>query len=260
MHWLRKIMEALNGAAADQKVGTECHPPEAGIVVGAGADNEVQMHIGGEPHLFVDEGAAIVHFVSRFEVEVRRTVFGPKLLPSVQPYWLPCKRHADATLSEVIEQVLRGTSPSPVPKAAAQVVDQFLDQIEAEATDLHSDAKPMRPAAKSRTDSGMRKGGSYVGTILTWGEEVFPDRKRPGETYRSFAVRLQTAEREETLQGEGLKDAIAEAKAEVGNHVEIRRLRKVKVPAFRKNGEPKLDAHGQQIQHDKWLWAINQSN
>jgi hypothetical protein len=256
MNWITKIMDAFAGASPDRGADARGPHTEAGAIVGAGADNEVQMVIAGEPHLFVDEGDAIVHFVTRFEVEVQTTPFGPKLLPSIQPYWHPCKRHADATLSEIVERELRGPSPTPVPKAANRAVEPVTD----DAPDMPVDVPQSGPSTAVRTASGTRKGGSYVGTILTWGEEVFPDRKRAGETYRSFAVRLQTAEREETLQGEGLKDAIAEAKAEVGNHVEIRRLHKVKVPAFRRSGEPKLDAHGQQIQHDKWLWAIKHSN
>lgn len=62
----------------------------------------------------------------------------------------------------------------------------------------------------------------------------------------------------ETLQGEGLKDAISEAGCKVGDAVEVKRLRKIKVPAFdEKSGDPVLDEHGNQKVYDKWLWSIS---
>jgi hypothetical protein len=95
-----------------------------------------------------------------------------------------------------------------------------------------------------------------TGTVTWWGEEKFPDRKSKGSRfYTSFAMRLETMSGERTLQGEGLKDAIAESRCAAGDVVTVRRLRKVKVPAFRNDGSPKL-VNGQQVMWDKWLWSI----
>jgi hypothetical protein len=96
------------------------------------------------------------------------------------------------------------------------------------------------------------------GRITGWGEETFPNR-RPGKqsrTYRSFALRLDAREGERVLQGEGLKEAISDCGCCVGDVVTVKRLRKIKVPAFRKeDGEP-IFKNGQQVMWDKWLWSI----
>ena len=104
-------------------------------------------------------------------------------------------------------------------------------------------------------------GAAYRGKITFWGEAEFPDRKRIGRSYQSFALKLEMATGTETLQGEGLKDAIAESGCQLGDWVEVRRLEKVKVQAFHgRSGEPKLDDYGQPILWDKWLWSITCSH
>ena len=63
-----------------------------------------------------------------------------------------------------------------------------------------------------------------TGTVTWWGEEKFPDRKSKGTRfYTSFAMRLETVSGERTLQGEGLKDAIAESGCVAGDVVTVRR-------------------------------------
>lgn len=58
------------------------------------------------------------------------------------------------------------------------------------------------------------------------------------------------------LQGEGLKEAITECGCRVGDTVTVKRLRMIKVPAYRKeNGSP-IYKDGQQVMWDKWLWSL----
>ncbi|MFP4854261.1 hypothetical protein [Paraburkholderia sp. BR14264] len=68
-------------------------------------------------------------------------------------------------------------------------------------------------------------------------------------------MHIDTTTGERTLQGEGLKDAIAECHCVVGDVVSVRRLRKTKVPAFRSDGSPVM-VEGKQVMWDKWLWSI----
>jgi hypothetical protein len=67
---------------------------------------------------------------------------------------------------------------------------------------------------------------------------------------------IDTVAGERTLQGEGLKEAIAESGCMVGDYVSVRRLRKIKVPAIRRDGSPKI-VDGKQVMWDKWLWSIS---
>jgi hypothetical protein len=96
---------------------------------------------------------------------------------------------------------------------------------------------------------------TVIGRIASWGEEKFPDRKKPGRFYKSFAIHIDTTSGERTLQGEGLKEAIAECRCVVGDVVSVRRLRKIKVPAIRADGSA-LVKDGKPVMWDKWLWSI----
>lgn len=84
-------------------------PPSAKVHVGTGADNEFQIHIGGVPHLFRDEGDRVVHFRAVFDRTIQHTAFGDKLLPEVMPRWSKVGVHdADGdTLQSVAERVDR---------------------------------------------------------------------------------------------------------------------------------------------------------
>src|SRR5471032_2221247 len=116
------------------------------------------------------------------------------------------------------------------------------------------------PARFNEPREQHRHEGATYGRIVEWGEKTFPDRKRPGKTYDSFAVTLQTRTSRRDLQGEGLKDAITEVNARVGDQVEVRRLGKIKVPAVDDFGHPKLDGAGKQLLWDKWEWSIKKKS
>jgi hypothetical protein len=98
---------------------------------------------------------------------------------------------------------------------------------------------------------------SVTGRIVSWGEEKFPDRKREGRHYVSFAMHIETSSGERTLQGEGLKEAIAECRCVVGDVVSVRRTGKVKVPAIRQSDGAPIVKDGKQVMWDKWLWSIS---
>lgn len=252
MAFIQRLIGALQGAL--QPRPTETAP--AGAPVGTGARNEVHIEIGGVPNLFRDEGERIVHFVAAFDARPTATRFGQKLLPDPVPYWSVAGEHPGAELSGVIATALRAHA-SP-----AAHIDLPSGNGPVQST---REAQPgaQRATPATTKTSARREPGSAVhrGTIAFWGEAEFPDRKRIGGTYTSFALRLETATGVETLQGEGLKDAIAETGCQLGDRVEVRRLRKVKVPAFhRKSGKPKLDDNGQQVLWDKWLWSITRSH
>ncbi|CAN7778142.1 hypothetical protein LJR296_007810 [Cupriavidus necator] len=230
--------------------------PAGAQAVGTGSRNEVHIEIGGVPNLFRDEGERIVHFVAAFDPRPTVTRFGQKLLPDPVPYWSLAGEHRGAKLSGVIATAIRAhatpAARTDVPTGNGAGQSPHGTQPSAQR------AAPATPKASARREPGS---AAHRGTIAFWGEAEFPDRKRIGGTYTSFALKLETATGVETLQGEGLKDAIAETGCQLGDRVEVRRLNKVKVPAFhRKSGKPKLDDNGQQVLWDKWLWSITRSH
>ncbi|MWL91425.1 hypothetical protein GA566_28855 [Cupriavidus sp. SW-Y-13] len=228
--------------------------------MGTGADNEFQINIGGVPHLFRDEGDRVVHFKAVFDRTIQHTSFGDKLLPEVMPRWSKVGIHdADGdTLQSVAEKVVRDAKLHAAPPAhdeSKAVVRQHHPSIP-KAGQVDDGATARRNAS----DSGASSSTYTVGTLLEWGEMEFPNRKPGGKrTYTSFAVKLDTGAGVKTLQGEGLKEVLADARCKVGERVGVKRLYKEKVPAFdQKTGQPlRDDTTGEQKLWDRWVWSIN---
>ncbi len=252
MTFLESLVKAFLPKASNPQRHADAEP----IKVGAGGGNETQMTISGEPHLFRDEGDRVAHFVALFESRLTETPFGPKLLPALIPHWSLKAVHEGLKVTEVVAQVIQGRAqPSSVkqePTRSAAAPKRAVPETTEEAP-VEADAQARRARAPE-----SRSRATYHGRIKSWGEERFPDRKRPGKSYKNFALKLEMATGLETLQGEGLKDAISEAGCKLGDAVEVKRLRKIKVPAFdEKSGEPVLDENGNQKVYDKWLWSIS---
>lgn len=243
-------------------VQTPAPHPTGGVSVpheiGQGAANETVVTIGDTPHLFVDEGDHIVEFVPAFDDHTEETEFGLKIVPDLAPHWSQVASHRCA-LKDAIVTAIRGGSTSPaIPKSEPRDTNEA-PTSESGLAASHVSGDEDRPARSSATRArtrGESNDAAVSGRILSWGEERFPDRNKPGRFYKSFAMHIDTTTGERTLQGEGLKDAIAECHCVVGEVVSVRRLRKIKVPAFRSDGSPVM-AEGKQVMWDKWLWSIS---
>ncbi|WP_350357348.1 hypothetical protein [Paraburkholderia fungorum] len=237
---------------SDAPVATT-RPHAPAHVVGQGAENETVVTIGDVPHLFVDEGDHIVEFSPAFDDHAEQTEFGMKIVPDLIPHWSQIRVHRCA-LKEALAAAIRGTSTSiGQPVASAAQAGSAVPPAATHESDEPFDASGVKPTRERRASG--QDGASVRGRIVSWGEEKFPDRKRPGRFYDSFAMHVETATGERTLQGEGLKEAIAECRCSVGDVVSVRRLRKIKVPAIRADGSPKI-VDGKQVMWDKWLWSI----
>ncbi|MGF6439544.1 hypothetical protein [Paraburkholderia youngii] len=230
--------------------------------IGQGAANETVVTIGDTPHLFVDEGDHIVEFIPAFDDHTEETEFGLKIVPDLAPHWSQVASHR-CTLKDAIVTAIRGGSTSGgstslnIPKSEPRDPNEA-PTPEAGLAASHvsgDDDRPARGSAPRARTRGESNDAAVTGRILSWGEERFPDRNRPGRFYKSFAMHIDTTTGERTLQGEGLKDAIAECHCVVGDVVSVRRLRKIKVPAFRSDGSPVM-VEGKQVMWDKWLWSI----
>ncbi|CAG9165690.1 hypothetical protein [Cupriavidus pinatubonensis] len=253
MAFLQRLLGALQDVLQPSAVTQE---PVRSPTVGTGSSNEAHIEIGGVPNLFRDEGEHIVHFVAAFEPRPTATRFGQKLLPDPVPYWCVAGEYPGAKLAGVIAAAIRAHA-TPVPSVAMAGENNASPSSRKSSSEVRN-ALPATVSAPARRASN---GTAHRGKITFWGEAEFPDRKRVGRTYQSFALKLETATGTETLQGEGLKDAIAESGCQLGDSVEVRRLEKVKVQAFhRRSGKPKLDDDGQPILWDKWLWSITRSH
>jgi hypothetical protein len=213
------------------------------------------MLIDGVPNLFRDEGHVIAHFLPAFATEMRETPFGMKLLPEVQPHWQHVETYLPP-LEDAVATVLRNRSVGDQPKPSTNV----RERVAVAPLDSPKGSASSTPTPQGTQSDKPRSSAVYRGVIAWWGEREFPDRKRPGKTYESFAIGLQVGTSEQVLQGEGLKDAIAESKCTVGDRVQVRRLHQVDVPAVKENGEPKLEHDGHQIMWKKWLWKISIAN
>lgn len=221
--------------------------------IGQGAPNETFVTISGVPHLFVDEGDCVAQFGPAFEEKPSDTPFGTKILPELAPHWSLLREHR-MPLKEAIATAIRakGVSLTTAPTEADPAIPAVAE--------THDDDTQPTPVRRRHSREHLQRGDDYqaatVGKVLGWGEEKFPNRKPGGKPfYTSFAMHIETARGERTLQGEGLKDVIAQCGCRVGDSVSVRRLEKIKVPAFTDGGRP-IMKNGQQVLWDKWLWSI----
>lgn len=226
--------------------------------VGLGAPNETIINIDCIPHLFVDEGDCVVQFCPAFEEAPRDTRFGTKILPDLVPHWSVVQQHT-VPLRDAIAMAIRAKgAPLKRPVAHESRADVLCAAPEPELVERNAVHPTAQRNEHSRPTRNNARGdqAATTGRIVSWGEEDFPNRRPTGKRfYTSFAMHVETALGEQVLQGEGLKDAIAESRCQVGDHVTVRRLRKVKVAAFHESGEPVLK-HGKPVYWDKWLWSI----
>jgi len=232
----------------------------APIIVGNGASNERHVTIAGEPVLFRDEGDVVVQFKPAFDYDLRETTVGMKLIPELTPHWAMVREFSCSVTEAIATAIKESSGPSrhrsqdsreqSAPVSAhvaprAEAIEKGLSHVE----DVQSTEVQTRRSERPR-----------FGTIKEWGEKSFPDGKRPGKTYESFCLTLTHRGETHVLQGEGLRDAIADANCTIGNSVEVKRLGKIKVPAVDKRGRPKFDAQGAQVLWDKWQWSIRKKS
>lgn len=104
MTFLESLVKTFLPKASSPQPSADVEP----IKVGAGGNNETQMTISGEPHLFRDEGDRVAHFVAQFEARLTETPFGPKLLPDLIPHWSLKAVHEGLKVTQVVAQVIQG--------------------------------------------------------------------------------------------------------------------------------------------------------
>ncbi|WP_321884004.1 hypothetical protein [Burkholderia cepacia] len=273
MFFTRVLAQAFPGSprASTSTVEPPSPPCSSEKAVGTGADNETLVTIAGIVHLFVDEGDCVVEFVPAFDDAPGDTMFGTKILPALAPHWAMLQQHPVPLKDAIATAIRRASVPATgamgiaSPTADSEARSGRSSEAEETPADVEREVGRQTSVGESGGFRSPRRGGdaesgrsvAVVGRINGWGEETFPDR-RPGKSrsYRSFALRLETREGEQTLQGEGLKDAISECGCHVGDRVSVKRLRKIKVPAFRKEDGSPIMKNGQQVMWDKWLWSI----
>ncbi|WP_321794627.1 hypothetical protein [Caballeronia sp. J97] len=255
-----RLLGSLFGAESSAQSRAHATPDAAPIVVGQGGRNERHITVAGQAMLFRDEGGVVVQFRPAFDFELKQTTVGMKLMPSLAPHWEVLREHkgmlTDAIAAAIREAQLpesEGGPSSPAPKPVSATAPKLRQRDEAIV-----DAVVSAPAPQA-SETPRRVERPRYGVLKEWGEKQFPDGKRPGKTYESFCITLVHRGEMHVLQGEGLRDAIAEARCAVGDRVEVRRLGKTKVPAVDKRGNPKLDASGAQVLWDKWLWSIKKT-
>ncbi|MDR5826018.1 hypothetical protein [Caballeronia sp. LZ043] len=235
-------------------------PVAAPIIVGQGGRNERQLNVAGQAMLFRDEGGVVVQFRPAFDFELKQTSVGLKLMPSLTPHWEVLREHA-GSLRDAIAVAIRdaqlpaseGGQMTSAPQRAETAPRQVRRPDDAVVEAVVLSTGPQQ-SGSARSAERPR-----YGVLQEWGEKEFPDGKRPGKTYESFCITLHHRGGIDVLQGEGLRDAIAEANCKLGDRIEVKRLGKTKVPAVDKHGRPKLDASGAQVLWDKWLWSIKKS-
>ena len=232
------------------------------VVVGRGAANERHVMIGGVAMLFRDEGDVVVQFHPAFDFELRETPVGMKLIPSLEPHWAVLREY-QGSMREAIAKAIKAAHPGDPVEVAADSVPSAANASPRSSAHrapvgapmvIENDVAALQSAVKALP--ARRPERPRYGVVKEWGEKSFPDGKRPGKTYESFCLTLEHRGEQHVLQGEGLRDAIAESRCRPGDRVEVTRLGKTRVPAVDAQGHPKLDGNGAQILWDKWLWSI----
>jgi len=260
MTWLNLIKRVAGALNAERRPdNTELIP------VGKGDPNERQFYVHGVPHLLRKEADRVVHFVGVFEHRLQRTQFGDKLLPEVFPRWKKVSEHLHASLEQVAVKVIQEGVQHDAPRPSqagdgAQI--RRRERPTASARDPERSARQDGAATRTGNVASDQASSSVytVGELLEWGEMTFPNRKPGGpRTYSSFALKLATTTGEKILQGEGLKDALADAGCKLGDRIAVKRLHREKVPAFdKKSGSPIMDrTTGEQKLWDRWVWNIH---
>lgn len=260
-----RMFDGLFGAATEPSPQAPSSPLQpAPVEVGRGADNERHVVIAGQARLFRDEGDVVVQFHPAFDYELRETPVGMKLIPALEPHWAVLSEH-QCSMLEAIAETVRSAREDTI-EVAVTVGVPVAGNAQHSRSRGHSEAEIQPPPlvidnapaleSPAKAPQARRSERPHYGKVREWGEKEFPDGKRPGKTYVSFCLTLEQRGEQHVLQGEGLREAIAEARCRVGDRVEVRRLGKTKVPAVGNDGRPKLDATGAQILWDKWLWSI----
>jgi hypothetical protein len=203
--------------------------------------------------LFRDEGDVVVQFQPDFDYDLRQTPVGMKLIPSLAPHWAVVREHRNSLTAAIATAIKAAAEPMPRPELSAPVRPE---RAKPAAEAVVANAAPASPDLDAVPTAAGRTERPRFGSVKEWGEKDFPDGKRPGKTYTSFCLTLSHRGQDQILQGEGLRDAIADTGCKIGDRVEVRRLGKIKVPAVDGRGRPKLDAQGAQVLWDKWLWKI----
>ncbi|EIM96717.1 hypothetical protein WQE_32886 [Paraburkholderia hospita] len=262
-----KLFGGLFSEAADaSRPAAYSTPSQASpIEVGRGGDNERQVVIAGEARLFRDEGDVVVQFHPAFDYELRETPVGMKLIPSLEPHWAVLSEHK-SSMRDAIGDAIRSARANSAEDVAASAQGSGTPEALRPSSRVRAASAQSQPPlvidnapeleSSAKVPGARRSERPRYGVVREWGEKEFPDGKRPGKTYVSFCLTLEHRGEQQVLQGEGLREAIAEARCGTGDRVEVRRLGKTKVPAVDKDGQPKLDASGAQILWDKWLWSI----
>jgi len=261
MSWLNLIKNAAHmlGGAGSHEQPNQTQEDES-------LRNKHEFFINGNHHLFRDEGTCIEHFVAGFKTRIVKTRYGDKLLPEVAPHWRYVSTHAGQSLEAVVSKVIHeatGSKPAgPGPARAAKNDGSRTSSAQGTRTVEAGESLEGDSVAATSADTGARS-DYESGTLTFWGDLKFPKRRKQSsakgpDTYTSFALKLQTNAGEKTIQGEGLKDAIADAGCKLGDRVAVKRLYKTKVPAFdQKSGAPLKDpATGEQKLWDKWVFNI----
>ncbi len=207
MNWLNLVKRAASvlGGESIKKEDADSIP------IGADAANERYFYIHGIPHLFRDEGDRVVHFVGVFHLQIQSTPYGDKLLPEVIPRWQPVAVHGGESLQQVAANAIQTARETVRQTGSADAKASEQNEGGRRCTGKDTSAPERRdesgPATGfDATAAGSNKSAYSVGKVMEWGEMEFPSRKPGGPpSYRSFAVKLHTAEGEKTLQGEGLK-------------------------------------------------------
>ncbi|MDN7805770.1 hypothetical protein [Burkholderia gladioli] len=272
MFLARLLAQAFPGGPQNLTAAPSTSSVPAERTVGSGAANETFVTIGGVAHLFVDEGDCVVEFAPAFDEAPGDTMFGTKILPALAPHWALKHEHSVPLKEAIAIAIRRGSAPASPPLASTSTSSSAVADrrpappLDASQSAHRGESAGRRGSSTHESSLGRNRavGHDYAsrssvdkGRISGWGEREFLDR-RPGvsRTYRSFALCLDTSNGERVLQGEGLKEAIAECGCHVGDTVVVKRLRKIKVAAYREDDGTPIYKNGQQVMWDKWLWSI----
>ena len=183
-------------------------------------------------------------------------ILGTKLLPTGDLIWKTVRNFPNLKLLEATEEFIKsGLQQKIEPKANVQKKEPVIKAPElAPVTEVSS------PKPKSESQPTQAKKATF-GTLISMGDRTFPDKNKPGKTFENFAITVKTNYGDKPLQGEGLREALAECSAQIGDKIKVQRLEQIMVPCINKTTQKVMtEPDGSTKMVPKWLWSITVLN
>ncbi|MBC3871464.1 hypothetical protein [Undibacterium oligocarboniphilum] len=214
--------------------------------------NTITMDLDGHEYQFKYRNGKTVVFKQEFQIKVtNHPLFGRKLLPTNGIRWIELASYEVDSVTAGISAFIKDGLTQPVKAASVTPAAKPVTVSPVITSPAVTKPKP----AFDQDEPFVEK---TIGRLVAQGDMRFPDKKNEGKTYVNYAISLQLKSgSQKQLQGEGLRDALAAANANIDDLIVVKRLNKVPVQVIDKvTQKPRFDDLGKPVMTEKWVWKI----